>query len=211
MCTVMQQMSPAAAFVAKHYDQIVKYGHRFFGSLPDGNREDAIQALLLYCLEHHHQLRLENARNPKAVISNWIYFQCAAVRKLTFNKVKNAEKAKKAYVKGNDLEAIYDVGDTVDGRGYKQRGMMISYRKAFLVLTGEEAYSNLRIDDMEAAELIDRLYDMASEEEKSAMIAVELELDARESKKAGVPVKKQMELLRRLGQRAEAAGISVLY
>ena len=211
MCTVMQQMSPAAAFVAKHYDQIVKYGNRFFRCLPDGNREDAIQALLLYCVEHHHQLRLEDARNPKAVISNWIYFQCAAVRKLTLNKVKNAEKAKHAYCIDNNLESVYEFGDSVEKDGSKGRKLMKTYRKAFLVLTGEEAYSNLRIDDMEAAELIDRLYDMASEEEKSAMIAVELELDARESKKAGVPVKKQMELLRRLGQRAEAAGISVLY
>lgn len=184
MCT-MKLIDPAAAsaaasaFVAEHYDQIVKYGNRFFRCLPEGNLEDAIQALLLYCVEHHHQLRLEDARNPKAVISNWIYFQCVAVRKNTFSKVNHFEKAKK--------------------------------QTALFMLAGEETHSTMRIADTAAAELIDRLYDMATDEEKSAMIAVELELDAGASKKAGVPIKKQMELLRRLGQRAEAAGISVLY
>jgi len=169
--------SPAADFVAQRYSQIVKYGSRFFRSLPEERKQDAIQELLRYCLEKHDGLRLDDARNPEAVISNWLYFQCAAVRKLAFSQVKQEDKVTNV---------------------------------AMLYYTGENAYSTIRVADAAAAELVDRLYGMATEDERSAMIAMELELSAGEARKMKMPVEKQKQLLRNLGRRAESAGISMI-
>lgn len=177
MCTVVRSIdsvSPAAAFVAEHQQQIIRYGNGFFSRLSQEKREDAVQMLLVYCLEHHHTLRLADAVSAKSVINRWIYFQCMAVKKLMYTHQKIDEKVR---------------------------------RHTLLFIQEEHQEIETRIADAAAAELIDRLYDMANEDEKTAIIAATLEMKGKAALKAKMPVWRQEKLLRQLGHRAEAAGI----
>lgn len=70
--------SEAWAFVLRHRGMIRGFCARWFGGLPDLDREEAASAAILRIVEQYPKLRLDGARNPAAVISTWLGFQVRA-------------------------------------------------------------------------------------------------------------------------------------
>jgi len=152
--------STAAAwsFVLQHSGLIERMSTRFFDKLKDEEREDARADLMALLVERFHTLRLEDARDEKAVIVTWIGWQCLRVQKSYCRRHKKTTAREVTFATGADREEV-DVLVLMPAVGYGSHDAVES-----------------NVHGIEAEEMVAELYAGATPRQREAMMTILAEM-----------------------------------
>lgn len=148
----------AWAFVLQHSGLIERMSARFFDKLKEEEREDARGDLMALLVERFPTLRLQDARDPQAVVVTWIGWQCLRVQKSYCRKHKKTTAREVTFAVGADREET-DVLVLMPAVGY-----------------GSHDAVEENVEEIEASETVAALYAHATPRQREAMMTVLAEM-----------------------------------
>jgi hypothetical protein len=150
----------AWSFVLQHSQLIERMSARFFDKLKEEEREDARGDLMALLVERFPTLRLDDARDSKAVVVTWIGWQCLRVQKAYCRKHKKTTAREVTSVSGADQEET-DVLVLMPAVGYGSHDAVES-----------------NVVGIEAEEMVAELYAGATPRQREAMMTVLADMTA---------------------------------
>lgn len=172
-----QETAAAWSLVLQYSDYIEKIGRKLFGAIrrPE-DREEARQEFILHLVEHvvgagvrGSRLSLEGARDRKAVVQSWIYFQGMAVQKKMSRRFGKMLLERSGHFEGGDDEELSSVLDN------------LAQSDASIGQGGEwgslEQFARLE-QRRDAQVMVEAVMGQATPKEREALMAKLLDLDA---------------------------------